>query len=132
MQSRLIEDIRCIKGPVIEVNFHGERIHTWIMVLMREFIRYKFDREYQVYILNKALFLPLDIIRIFRINIRKYLLKSSAQARKLSAIEVVHCDQHVRAWTTFLQTDAEFLIIFEDDAIFKKNSSQKTSFFLTS
>jgi hypothetical protein len=125
MQSKLIDKIPCIKGPVIEVYFHGEKIHSGITAFIREVIRYKYDREYEIYKLNRPLFLPLDIVRFLRNITHKYLYKSGEKAKKLSAIEVVHSDQHVRAWTTFLQSDAEFLIVFEDDAIFKKNSTQR-------
>jgi GR25 family glycosyltransferase involved in LPS biosynthesis len=57
----------------------------------------------------------------------KYLFNPAklTKLKKLSAIEVVHSDEHVRAWTTFIQSDAEFLICFEDDAVFKMDSSQR-------
>lgn len=31
-------------------------------------------------------------------------------------------DKHVRAWSAFLDTKADFIICFEDDAVFKENS----------
>jgi len=42
-----------------------------------------------------------------------------------SAIEVMLTDKHVRAWNVFLETNSDFLVVFEDDAIFKIDSKQK-------
>jgi GR25 family glycosyltransferase involved in LPS biosynthesis len=34
-------------------------------------------------------------------------------------------DKHVRAWSAFLEASGDFLICFEDDAIFKKDSIER-------
>lgn len=38
---------------------------------------------------------------------------------------MVLTDKHIRAWATFLDTDADFLLCFEDDAVFKDDSVQR-------
>lgn len=40
-----------------------------------------------------------------------------------SAIELAVTDKHIRAWDRFLDSDADLLICFEDDAIFKESSA---------
>jgi GR25 family glycosyltransferase involved in LPS biosynthesis len=34
-------------------------------------------------------------------------------------------DKHIRAWATFLDTNADFLILFEADLVFKDDSNQR-------
>lgn len=125
--AKLIEDCSQIKGPVIEVYFHGEIPHGTLMTFMREALKRKYDREWSRYRLIKPVFLPWDVASFVKSTIVKYLFNHTnlQKLMKLSAIEVVHSDEHVRAWTTFLQSDAEFLICFEDDAVFKEDSSQR-------
>lgn len=45
--------------------------------------------------------------------------------RRSSAIETVVTDKHIRAWAAFLETGADFLICFEDDAVFRSDSTQR-------
>jgi GR25 family glycosyltransferase involved in LPS biosynthesis len=39
-----------------------------------------------------------------------------------SAIEVTVTEKHIRAWGSFLDSGADFLICFEDDAVFRDDS----------
>ena len=40
----------------------------------------------------------------------------------VSSIETVVTDKHIRAWSAFLETGRDFLIFFEDDAVFNDDS----------
>ena len=126
-QAKLIEDCPQIRGPVIEVYFHGEQPHGSLMTLLREVLNLKINWEWTRYRQLKPIFLPWIFLGFVTSTIMKFCFSPAKlkKLKKLSAIEVVHSDQHVRAWTTFLQSDAEFLISFEDDAIFKEDSSQR-------
>jgi len=42
-------------------------------------------------------------------------------------IETVLTDKHIRAWMQFMDSGADYLIIFEDDVIFKKDSIGRIS-----
>jgi hypothetical protein len=42
--------------------------------------------------------------------------------RRSSAIEMTVTDKHIRAWSDFLEKDHDFLICFEDDAVFTDDS----------
>jgi GR25 family glycosyltransferase involved in LPS biosynthesis len=45
--------------------------------------------------------------------------------KRNSFIETVVTDKHIRAWSAFLESDADFMICFEDDAVFKDDSTQR-------
>ena len=45
--------------------------------------------------------------------------------RKNSFIETIVTDKHIRAWSAFIETDCEYLICFEDDAVFKDDSMER-------
>lgn len=126
MQSKLIKDCPSIKSPVIEMHFNGEKPHNLLMASMRSFMNFILMREWSYYRLIKPKFLLIVIINFIIKNTYKCLVKAE-QFKKLSAIEVVHCDQHTRAWEAFIQSKAQFLIVFEDDVIFKEDSSQRIS-----
>ena len=40
---------------------------------------------------------------------------------------MVLTDKHIRAWAAFLETGGDFLICFEDDAMFKDDSNQRVA-----
>jgi hypothetical protein len=52
--------------------------------------------------------------------------------RRSSSIETAVTDKHIRAWLAFLETDADFLICFEDDAVFKEDSNLRIALLLES
>lgn len=43
--------------------------------------------------------------------------------RKRSAIEVIVTDKHIRGWQRFLESDEDFLLVMEDDALVKEETS---------
>jgi hypothetical protein len=45
--------------------------------------------------------------------------------RRSTAIEMILTDKHLRAWAAFLDMDSDYLICFEDDAVFTNDSKQQ-------
>ena len=56
---------------------------------------------------------------------RTYTLRSRRGWRRSSAIEMAVTDKHIRAWTLFLESGADFLVCFEDDAVFRNSNGQQ-------
>lgn len=62
-----------------------------------------------------------DFINFFVASLKSLFLNIK-QLKSKAFIEIVVTDKHIRAWMKFMESDADYLIIFEDDVIFKKDS----------
>ena len=117
-----------ISGNKIEVSFQPEIVlHSVPMAFMRDIIYRKLGCEWHRYRQLKPRRLR-DIIGFLKSSYFKYIVGRNEickQWRKNSAIEMMVTEKHIRAWGAFLDTDADFLICFEDDAIFKDESVHK-------
>ena len=54
-----------------------------------------------------------------------YPQSTTDEERRRGAIEMVLTDKHIRAWTGFLESPCDFLVCFEDDAIFLHSSEPR-------
>lgn len=97
------------------------------MALLRDFLYFKLDREWSRYRL-----LPVKssirAARVFFKNaIKKYVPPGEQATRWMrnSHIETIVTDKHIRLWQQFLDTDMRYLVVFEDDAVFKDDSIQR-------
>lgn len=90
------------------------------LTFLRKFLLWKLNREWRKYILLK----PKNIIFDTMILIRQVLLVYINRKREnwRSVIDTVVTDKHIRAWSQFLEKEGDFLICFEDDAVFKTTS----------
>jgi hypothetical protein len=118
-----------IMASKIEASFQPEiRPHSTAMAFMRDVMYRKLDREWHRYRLLQPRALLRDVAGFLKSSFIKYIVEgdeTGEQWKKSSAIEVMVTEKHVRAWGKFLDTDADFLICFEDDAVFKEDSVQK-------
>lgn len=117
-----------ILAKKIEVAFQPEiRPHSIAMAFMRDVMYRMLGRKWQRYRLLKPRALLPDVISFLKGSLIKYIVEreKGKQWKKNSAIEVILTDKHIRAWQEFLDTDADFLICFEDDAVFKDDSHLK-------
>lgn len=59
--------------------------------------------------------------------VRKYILDPAARNRwqRFSFVETVVTAKHLRAWEAFVESDADYLMCFEDDAIFYPESQRR-------
>lgn len=131
IQPRLAELRTCLSrkfsATSLEVSFQPEiKPHGTPMAFLRDAIYLILDREWRRYRLLRSRFLLSDAPHFLVGSFRKY-SRTRGGWRRSSAIEVVVTDKHIRAWAAFLETGADFLICFEDDAVFKDDSNQRVA-----
>jgi hypothetical protein len=120
-------------ATIIEVSSQPQiKPHSILITLLRDIIYSGLTREWRRYCLLNVRFLPLEICYFLMKSIKKYVFvrgRRSVLDRRMrnSFIDTVLTDKHIRVWNQFLESGADFLICFEDDAIFKDNSSEKVS-----
>ncbi len=108
----------------IEISYQPEiKPHSFLMAFLRDIIYENLGcrwRKYRLLKTNKF----LNTCSFIKKSLVKYILNPSGAAsrwKKSSAIEVMVTDKHIRAWMQFLDTGADYLIVFEDDVIFTDN-----------
>jgi GR25 family glycosyltransferase involved in LPS biosynthesis len=52
-------------------------------------------------------------------------LSTTAAEQRAGAVELALTDKHIRAWCRFLESPCDFLLCFEDDAIFRHSSESR-------
>jgi hypothetical protein len=122
LRSRLLERFATIETEVS--NQPEIRAHCLPMAFLRDAVYQLLIREWCRYRLIRPQSLLLHAPRFFLKSINKY---SSGREnwKRNSSIETVITDKHIRAWSAFLETRGDFLICFEDDAVFKEDSIQR-------
>jgi hypothetical protein len=120
-----------IVASKIEASFQSEvRPHSTAMVFMRDLMYRKLDRDWHRYRLLQPHALLRDVVGFLKCSFIKYIIKRDELGepwKKNSAVEVMVTAKHVRTWGNFLDSDADFLLCFEDDAVFKDDSYQKVN-----
>ena len=89
-------------------------------ILERNWLRYRGQRPTR----------RLSVMRKFLSFAKKVLQNTDGlgeRLRRSSAIELAVTDKHIRAWDRFLDSGADLLICFEDDAVFKESSAADLS-----
>lgn len=113
----------------IEASFQPEiKPHSISMAFLRDVIYSNLYREWCRYRLLTPLNLLWGFLSFLKRSFIKYIVEYKsigAPWQKNSAIEVMVTEKHVRAWGRFLDSGADFIIIFEDDAVFKEDSVQR-------
>lgn len=110
----------------IEVSYQSEILpHGYGMAIMRDFMYEYFGCKWRKYRLLKVKKLK-DVLSLLRNLFVKYIFNRNGVAniwKRNSAIEMMVTDKHIRAWSQFLDSDADYLIVFEDDVVFKEDSN---------
>lgn len=118
-----------IDSKKIEVSFQTElQPHGTAMAFTRDVMYRHLDRRWHLYRLLKPLTLLRDFVGFVKGAFIKYVVERNSIGafwRRNSAIEVIVTEKHVRAWGRFLDSGADFLLCFEDDAVFKDDSVQR-------
>ena len=129
LENLLVSMESHIVAEKIEVSYQPEiRPHSTVMAFIRDVMYRKLGREWQRYRLLTPRLLLRDTIGFLKDTYIKYIVEHDgigAQWKKNSAIELMVTEKHIRAWGRFLDTGADFMICFEDDAVFKDDSVQK-------
>jgi hypothetical protein len=101
------------------------REHGMPLAFVRDVMYQVLDRNWKHYRLLRPRLLPIHIFDFLLGSFKKY--RRGATWKRNSFVETVVTDKHIRAWCAFLETDCDFLICFEDDAVFKDDSSQRVT-----
>lgn len=114
-------------GPVMQFQAGAQpeaRPHGVRLGLVRDFLHFQLQRDWARYRLHETKS-PVRALRGFIKDCsRKYLRSSEEATRSLRkhAIEALVTDKHIRLWQQFLDTEMRYLIVFEDDAVFRDTS----------
>ena len=124
--SKLTAECEFISSLVIDISYQSAVYpHSNRMAFTKDAMYKNLSRKWRRYRLDSTTWLPRDILRFTKKSIRRYIFdkkKDRETWKKLSPIEVAVTDKHIRAWSAFLDTDADYLLCFEDDAVFKQDS----------
>jgi hypothetical protein len=97
--------------------------------ILRDLMHWKLNREWIRYKRNKNKFLLTDFLSFVTRTTRKCLFDKDISQKWLrsSAIEMFLTNKHLQAYANALRNKADYLLVFEDDAIFKKDSITRLS-----
>jgi hypothetical protein len=116
---------------ILEVSVQPKiKPQSTLMIFLRDVLYRSLDREWSRYRLLKVRLLPLDVLSFMVSSFRKYAFSWGEKSFLVSLkrngfVETLITDKHIRVWNGFLESCADFLICFEDDAVFKDESSQR-------
>jgi len=115
---------------IIEPSFRPEIVpHSTFITFRRDIMYWWLNREWSRYRLLKVRPLLLDLLSFLKNSLNKYMSRMGRAGltgkRRNSFRETVLAENHIEAWSAFLAVGADFMICFEDDTIFKEDSSQR-------
>ena len=97
--------------------------------LIRDMLIWKTSREWTRYRLYPPQPLLSSIKKFLKDSIKIYISEHNSNQtnghKRDACIYQFINDKHISLWKKFLQTDSDFIIIFEDDVIFKNDSIEK-------
>jgi hypothetical protein len=114
------------KIKLIEISYQPKiKPHTRLMLFLRDIMYFKLNRDWLRYRSLKPWFLLLDIASFLKRALKTKRYNQGSSFLYSSAVEIVLTDKHIRAWQIFLDMGGDYLICFEDDAVFKDDSIQR-------
>lgn len=117
----------------IEIIEEGEQPkvvgHPISAVMVRKYRLWKLNREWIRYKNMNPRNIVLDLLILARRLILTVINKDEECHR--AVIDSYVTDKHLRLWSRFLETKFDFLICFEDDAVFKEDSISRLKKFLS-
>ena len=94
--------------------------------LLRDLMYWKLKRSWNRYNKINNKFILLDISYFIFKSIKKYFNRHTrTKWLKSCIIELYVTNKHIKAFSNALEQKADFLLVFEDDAVFKKDSTDK-------
>lgn len=100
------------------------KLHPKMIAFLRECLYEVLDRRWRRYIDGR----PKSVLKIAR-SLRKaaflYLRSNCGEVdrrRRSSAIDAFVTSKHLRAWDACIESEADYLIVLEDDAVFRDDS----------
>lgn len=115
---------------IIEPSFRPEIVpHSTLMTFRRDILYWRLNREWNRYRLLKVRPLLLDLLSFLKNSLNKYVSRKGRAGltgwKRNSFRETVLTENHIESWSAFLAIGADFMICFEDDTVFKEDSSQR-------
>lgn len=101
--------------------------HNTAFAFFRRLMYEKLHRDWSLYKKITPRNILISICSFIRFYAKQYLFDNSSVLlwNRKSFIETVLTDKHIRAWSAFIETGCDYLVSFEDDAIFEKKSKEK-------
>lgn len=102
---------------------------SFLFAIYREFLYWWLSRQWKKYCLTKPWPFYSDVIRPLKNILKNYIFTTSKERCRLlkhGRIEMIVTAKHICAWKKFVEREDNFLICFEDDAVFKDDSTHKT------
>jgi hypothetical protein len=101
--------------------------HNTAFAFFRRLMLEKLHRDWSRYRKIAPPNLLIYIYSFIRCYAKQYFCNSAPVLiwNRKSFIETILTDKHIRAWNAFIETGCDYLVSFEDDAIFKKKSKEK-------
>ncbi len=124
--DELISNMMPISAKKIMISYQSEiKPHGLAMAFIRDIIYHNLGCKWSNYRLLQSHKLR-GTVHFFWASFVKYILSHNGVAnrwKRNSAVEVAVTDKHIRAWSQFLDSGADYLIVFEDDAVFNNDSA---------
>jgi hypothetical protein len=102
--------------------------YTMFLALKRSFLNWNLSRYWSKYLEINKDFLVSFIY--FFMSISSTLLKKNIRLKENSFVEMAVTNKHIMLWMNLIK-DNDFIIIFEDDAVFKENSIDRLNALIT-
>jgi hypothetical protein len=101
--------------------------HNTALAFFRRIMYEKLHRDWSCYRKIAPRNILISICSFIKYSVKEYLFNKSNVLiwNRKSFIETVLTSKHIRAWSAFIETGCEYLVCFEDDAIFEKQSKEK-------
>ena len=99
-----------------------------LVTMFRKFTLWKFNRDWISYKKQKRRNIVIDILILLRRLVLAYLNRVSENRR--TTIDSFVTSKHIKAWEELLEKKANYLIVFEDDAVFTEVSVSTIKLFL--
>lgn len=91
--------------------------------IYRDIMYWRLNRQWNKYKKVKNLFLPLDICKLLFKSLGKYFNQKKCYGwLKSCSIEMIVSKKHLLAIDNSLENNCDYLLVFEDDAVFKEDS----------
>jgi hypothetical protein len=115
-----------VRDSSIEISFQPELApHSLIMAFMRDCLFMRLGHNWRKYRQIKPRFFLIEAVVFCKYIFLKYFIQSKDTKRtwgKHSFVEMALTDKHIRSWTRFLESGSDFMIVLEDDVVFKGDS----------
>jgi hypothetical protein len=126
LKRELSKDVQI---QIIEVSKEPQVLpNNTLTTLVIKLSYWKIEREWVRYRELRPRSFVLDIAAAIRLLVLTFIHRKRENIRTVNDSFVT--DKHIRAWNVFFEMEYDFLICFEDDAVFHNNSIQILKIFL--